>query len=1376
MDYGCRAEIMEADPSLARDGTGMAGEGYSSLSFSMALSVYPQDSSKNLNSKSPPPQLISDSKNRPRGNSAARPSLRLHIANPTERLPVADPQTRALYNAAADPSAPVPAELRHRGASFAGKRSPSPHIRITSSAQHTISGNSTPSSSSGGSAASAKGSTAVGRFQVSSQQISAGTVTTANTDDSSAFSAIPSNISTPATTQSAYPFDGAGNKNRSRPLPLPPPPSRPPSRGTTTSETRLAAKPTVTSAPSGGQPQQVMFDPTTSTWVIKPNSMSSPLRSAPASKLAANATYPQVPNAQHGYLHGHQPSFVQHHSSSNSISRSSNGQSHHGHSRSRSDQTRDVPPLPKPFSTAPDTNQKAKQPIRTAPNSDNEFEAHQSFGNQWKGKQPSRSQLQPDAGCYDDTDADGEAPDPEKQPGGKKWKGKEPIRGEGWHLIFPNASKNSSGLSVHTPPPTTLSTATPPPVPATAPVPGAVVSGAITSSSSSLDLPPSISKNTTTTTPASASSLGPGLGRPQSISSLSMSSRDSRDEGAAASKWKGKGREGVRRSSSISSVSSYNSITGASAGITKKSSKKGKSKGKAKHVVNSPSAQVSYHPPTTYVSTNTNNPPTTFSGPNTNFGAANPNPHVKNLNIPLTSPYIPGVNAPYAAPISAAAVVTTPTPLTVVSLPSTNLTPRAGQYLPSPPTSSVPDRTFTPSRQLPAEPVATTGTPPLPVPPSLQIGGGHIQPKAPAVPPKEPRRHVIDPVQARAMANDPFSSRNSPDTNNPNPTNANPHLLYVYREYRDTDTDSLSSTTHDPVDIGYGYGEAGFEDDERVYVDDGYSGPTQDSDEEEIEGGFITAAGTYVDSGTGGTGSNSDLHSTVHGSSVYHGSTVHGSSVAHSVRSGSGSKGGSNSNSAINVNGVIGGDVGEFRAPSLNERERDRHRSPSPMSFARRKRHSYSLDFSDDEYGDERYMGAEEDELSPIVTPPNDTGYEAHGFGSAGVPVASPVPRRPAISLTAMEQAEVSRSGSVPLEWRDQLQDTVPPLPNVTGMGRGMGRGTSMQTDTLPPSSPSRGRGLTRNHNSGGLGTPSGGLALDLDPSDILGPEDEMIFSKNPSPTRYNGGYKSPFTFGGSERVFVRGRWRLRSPSPSLSPLDLGPDEVSHGMLSPGGGSGGSSGPLSPITFTPSSAGNTLSPLSGPNSPMRRQKAGAQTLGANLSASARKLRRYASEESLLVDNPNFVSGAYGMSQNHFNNSTNHHSTYSRTQGAMPMQLTPNRYVEPEPAPGVVESRPKKSTSSRTTDYDAMGQTWASAHESGTRQGRGTRRERERGATTSGYPIGIDASGGGPRKRGTSVPKVANGANGQVLTKQHRAPVETTYDIWVEKGLDKTRRV
>ncbi|KAK7451007.1 hypothetical protein VKT23_012684 [Stygiomarasmius scandens] len=1325
----------------------------------MALSVYPHDSSKNLKSKSPPPQLIPD-KHRQRGNSAAaRPSLRLHIANPTERLPVADSQTRALYNVPAEPNPHFPAELRNRGASFTGKRSPSPQIRINNSNYHTISGNSTPSSTSGGSAASAKGSTAPNRQVPPQQMLSAGTVSTANTDDSSAFSGVPSNISTPATTHSAHPLDGA--KNRSRPLPLPPPPSRPPSRGVTTPETRHAAKGSVASAPGGGQPQPLMFDPTTSTWVIKPPVMNSPLRSAPPSKLSANATYPQALNSQHGLAHGqHNQSFVQHHSSSNSISRSSHSQGHHGHSRSRSDQTRETPPLPKPFSTGQNghsVNQKGKQPIRTAPNSDNEFEAQEPFSNKWKDKQPVHaSDGRSEMDSHVDTDIEGEF-DPDKLPGGKKWKGKEPIRGEGWHLMFPNASKNSSGLSVHTPPPTTVSSSTPPPpLPATAPVPGTAVPGAAASSSSSLDLPPSLSK-TTTATSTSVPSLGPGLGRPHSNSSLSMSSRDSRDEGTTTSRWKGKNKEVVRRSGSVSSLSSYNSISGTGAGITKKTSKKGKGKPKGKNVVN-PGPQVSYNnSPAAYSPSNAHSTPTAYGGSTPNFGpvsAANSNPHVQNLNIPLTSPYIPGVNAPHIS--AAASVLTTPTPVTVVPLPHVNQTPRSGQHLPSPPTSSVPDRAFTPSRQLPAEPIASSGTPPLPLPPSLQVSGGQKHVKPPAVPPKEPRRHVIDSTQARAMANDPFKSY-TPENTSPNPANTNPHLLYVYREYRDADSDSISSNAqHDPVDIGYGYGEDGFEDDERVYVDDGYSGPNKDSDEEEIEGGFITAAGTVVDGGVSGTGSNSDLHSTVHGSSVYHGSTVHGSSVAHSVRSG-GRGSGSTINSSSNVNVSVAGDVGEFKAPSLNERERDR--SPSPMSFARRRKNS--LDFDDDDDADNRYVDVDDEELSPGGLPLNGmAGYETQGYGNAGIPVASPVPRRPGISVTAMEEAGISRTGSAPYDWKDQLQDTVPPLPSTTGMGRGIGRGPNMQT-----------RGDT---GSSGPSTPSGGLTVDFDPSTVLGPEEEMVFSKNPSPTRYNGHYKSPFMFGEQQREFVRGRWRLRSPSPSLSPLDLGPDEVSHGMLSPGSRSGsGNSAPLSPITFTPSSAGNSLSPLSGPNSPIRRQKTNAQTLGVNLGASARQLRRYASEESLLVD-PNPATTAYGVSHSNFNNN------YTRAQHLkpVPMQLTPNRYVEPErPAPEVVEAKPKKSTSSsRPTEYDAMGQGWFTPMDSAVRQGRGVRRERERGATTSGNPPVVDGSNGsgGGRKRGTSVPKVTNGGHGQVLTKQHRAPMDrdTSYDVWIENPRSK----
>ncbi|KAF5364759.1 hypothetical protein D9758_009298 [Tetrapyrgos nigripes] len=1254
----------------------------------MALSVYPQDSSKNLTSKSPPPQLINDSKPRARGNSAAaRPSLRLHIANPTERLPVADTQTRALYNVPADPN---PADLRHRGASFGtGKRSPSPQVRIS----NQTSGNSTPSSSSAGSATSGRGTTLPGRHQAPPQQMySAGTVTTATTDELSGFSAFPSNISTPATNDSAHSFGaGPGNKNRSRPLPLPPPPSRPSSRGSTIPEARHGK--------GGPQPQQLTFDPTTSTWVIKPSVINSPLRSAPPNKLTASVTSPQLLGAQSGY--SHQQSRLHHHSSSRS----------HGHSRSRSDQSRELTSLPKPMSIGSASADVSKsrsrqQSTRTAPSSDNESEA---LGSNWKQKQFAETRHDSDSPA-ETTEEEPEL-DPERLPGGKKWKGKEPIRGEGWHLLFPNASKNSSGLSVHTPPAPASAAATPPPaLSATAPLPSTPFSGTAASSRTSLDLPPSISKSTATTP---VTSFVPADGRPQSISSISISSRESRDEGTT--RWKSKGRDGIRRSGSVSSISSYNSISGVSARISKKSSKRGKGKGKGKNVVGS--ASISYHN-------------SAYGGPNGNLGAS------------LSSPYIPTATTAESAS-TAAAAITTPTPVTVLPLPSAAPTPRSTQTLHQHPVDITPDRTFTPSRNLPAEPVASTGAPLLPLPPSLQIGGGILGQKSPPVPPKD-----MSSAQARAMANDPFSSSYTPGNQSPDNTNANPHLLYVYREYRDTDSDSLSSSQHDPVDIGYGYGDTGFEDDERVYVDDGYSGHNPDQgdwDEEDHEGGFITAAGTYVEGG--GTGSNSDLNSALHGSgsSVYHGSTVHGSNIAHSVRSG------------VMAGRAAVSDIGGFRTPSLNEKERDRDRSPSPLSFAKRRKNS--LDFLDDD-DDLRDEDPEDDELSPDGTT-GGAGYDMQGFGGdGGVPVAAPIPRRPGVSVTVMEQ-EFANAGMVIHDWRPQVQETIPALPSS---------GTGPRPDILSPASPrgARQRPTQKEKEKGSTpATPAGGLVVDIDPAEILGPEHEMIFSKNPSPTRYGGGYRSPFTFGGDEKVFVRGRWRMRSPSPNLSPLDLGPDAQGGHGLSP---ASGSSAPLSPITFTTSagSGSNTLSPLSNPTSPIRRQRTGTTgggaTLGANLGATARKLRRYASEESLLIDSPNPVSAYNKASYNNFNNSNYDSSYYNNyNHSTAPMRLAPNRYVEPQPQP----------QRNLIDDFEGVNGSLAAAGERSMRRG-------DRSGQ-SGNGSGSDSSSIGGRSKGQSVTKVVQSMqpnHGSVLTKPRRPPhpaEKVSYDLWVQGLENKGKR-
>ncbi|KAJ4468719.1 hypothetical protein J3R30DRAFT_3714154 [Lentinula aciculospora] len=509
-----------------------------------------------------------------------------------------------------------------------------------------------------------------------------------------------------------------------------------------------------------------------------------------------------------------------------------------------------------------------------------------------------------------------------------------------------------------------------------------------------------------------------------------------------------------------------------------------------------------------------------------------------------------------------------------------------------------------------------------------------------------------------------------------------------------------------PVDTGCGYAEPGYEDDERVYVDDGYDDPNNPNsdnmlDDLDREYGFgVSASGQLVNGG--GVGQSS--------STVFHGSDTHGG-------------------------------FGSSRVSIAKER------SPSPMQYARRRRDS----LLEDDYDSPESNGVQ----SPI---------EFAEIPSPSSPQSESGSRSPA-ALEGFVYVEKNTSplANTATQILNSLNSRRPLSPSPLSPPPAFGRSNDMN----------RGRQPTRRQHN-------------FDSVQILGDELEMSFSKNPSPVRYHP-TKDVVQVGtlavlAEDKVYVRGKWRMRSPSPGLSPTSAA--GISNSKATLGNGPGG--------------------------------------LG---------LRRYASEESLLsAVVPSEMNDYPAGNFNGF--APLRSSGFEEFNLAAPnTSFTSKRFIDRVPTPDSFDSgsfnpnSSKKSLSSQGhgsgggsssgrdtpilrgpglrpehADDFGFGSGWKTAleHNRPSRKSRGTQerdsdkdslgRGRERGIAgqnrTSGYhPAKLEKKR--PVKRGLSLPRTSSGGgsgemkrSGTSVARQRHAralqPSEhISYDLWVERGLDQT---
>ncbi|KAJ3732968.1 hypothetical protein DFJ43DRAFT_1178153 [Lentinula guzmanii] len=618
------------------------------------------------------------------------------------------------------------------------------------------------------------------------------------------------------------------------------------------------------------------------------------------------------------------------------------------------------------------------------------------------------------------------------------------------------------------------------------------------------------------------------------------------------------------------------------------------------------------------------------------------------------------------------------------------------------------------SRSTSPRTVAWFSTPPIPmyVEPPLplnvrKVASPVISPnKPPMLPPKDYKhtREQSVTIDQAPMHTHPFDADDSDEEG---------RTLYkeVEAVYVSPTASSTSPEAVDrPVDTGYGYAEPGYEDDERVYIDDGFDDPSNLNSDNVLDdldreyGLGVSASGQLVSGSGVGQSSSTFGHESVHGGFA---------------------------SSRISV---------------------ARERSPSPMRYARRRRDSLP----------------EDDYDSP----------ESNGLQSPLEFADIPSPSSPQAG---------SRSRSPPvLEGFVYVDRHTSPRPLADTATQILNSLNSRRPLSPPPPSPSssslpafgrsdvneRGRQSTRRQNN---------------PPQILGDELGMSFAKNPSPTRYHP-MKGVVQVGtlavlAEEKVYVRGKWRMRTPSTGLSPLGGG--SVASGVA---------------ISKTP--IGNAQGGL----------------------------RRYASEESLL--------SAVVPSEKDDDYPTGNSTGFAplRSSGFNEFNLAaPNpsynskRFIDRAPTPDSFDSgsfnpnSSKKSLSSQGhgsgggsssgrhtpilrgpgikpeyADDFGFGTGWKAALEYGrpARKSRGTQerdaelgRGRDRGIggqdrTSRHQSTKLEKKR--PVKRGKSLPRASGGGgeasemkrSGTYVAHQRDArallPSEhISYDLWVEKGLDQT---
>ncbi|KAH7878223.1 uncharacterized protein C8R40DRAFT_1067256 [Lentinula edodes] len=773
-------------------------------------------------------------------------------------------------------------------------------------------------------------------------------------------------------------------------------------------------------------------------------------------------------------------------------------------------------------------------------------------------------------------------------------------------------------------------------------------------------LPPSLS-GTLTNQPSRAS-----------IASSHSSTRSSGNE-RGVSKWKGKGKQ-VLRTLSISSISSLEKDAGG------KLSKYAQSSGRGMEVRKSGDFS-SFNANDTFQA---DSPASSFSAsPVVPPPLSMPTPVPSPASINLTSHPSALIPGGYSNPR-----VNSPRLMGNIGFDSRSTSPRAVAWAPTPPLPMYVE----PPLPLNIRKIASPGTSPtIPLLP-------------PTLPPKDYNYKQQQPIlQSNAqdqapMHIHPFDNDDSDDEGN--------------RLFKDVEAVYVSPTTYSarteatdrPVDMGWGYAEPGYEDDERVYVDDGYDDPNNPGlvDALDREFGFgVSASGQLVNGG-----------------------------------------GVVQSSSNIAQGGVTHGGFSSSRISIAKER------SPSPMRYARRRRDS----LLEDDYDSPESNGVQ----SPIE------------FASIPSPGSSQAQSR-SLSPAVLEGFVYVENNASP------LASTATQILNSLDSRRPLSPPSSS-----PPALPrsdvdTRGRQPTRKQNY-------------FDPAQMLGDELEMSFSKNPSPTRYHP-TKGVYQVGAlavlaEDKVYVRGKWRMRSPSPGLSPVSpTGTNSVAINKAALVSGQGGglrryASEESLLSAVMPSEKDNHIAGNFNGFAPLRSSGFEEFNLAAPNPgfASKRFVDRIPTPDSDSASfNPN-ASKKSLSSQDHGNgggSSSGRHTPILRGPGSKPEHADDFGFGTGWKT-ALEHSRPARKSRGpleRDSDKDSIGrgrEPGGQGHTSGRRPAKlEKKRSLKRGLSLPRASGGSDNVGGGiegdMKRSGTSV-----------AHQRHLQPSEhISYDLWVERGLDQT---
>ncbi|KAF9071832.1 hypothetical protein BDP27DRAFT_1446040 [Rhodocollybia butyracea] len=699
-----------------------------------------------------------------------------------------------------------------------------------------------------------------------------------------------------------------------------------------------------------------------------------------------------------------------------------------------------------------------------------------------------------------------------------------------------------------------------------------------------------------------------------SIASSHSSTRSIGVNEGGVSKWKGKGKE-VLRTLSISSISSLERE--ASGGVPQSV------RGRGKEVKKSDSMSSFAN---------------TFQAesPASSFSASPVAPHTSSASLALASH--PSVLIPGYQP---GPRIASPRPMRDMGRSSS---PRA-MWSPTPPRSLHVDQSF----PLHGQSIASPATSPV------------IPAPAPKLPPKDVRYQHLQPLM--------FTQADDPDEEGRRPFN-DVNTAYL--------SPSMTNSPADrPVDTGFGYAEPGYEDDERVYVDDGYDDPVYGDVGEDLDQEY----------GLGVSAS---------------GQLVHGS--------GAGMVGAPSAAASVSVLGHVSSSHSGITSSRVSL-ARESGRSPSPMRYARR-----------------RSLSEDDDDETPE---------------SNGIPVTD-------LTSSARPQVKV-RSGSLPGHESFHGKN-IPPSP-VTSVSTTTQILSSLNPQSTVRSSPStsppddrRGRRIARSPEH-------------FDPTEILGEELEMSFSKNPSPTRHHprkGIYSGSLAVLAEDKVYVRGKWRMRSPSPGMSPIS--PEDAKSGPSQSRATPGGIRRYASEESLL--STGVTSSEIDcaktenshssgGGFAPLRSRGFEEFNLAPDLNITAKRFaERTSTPESF--DSASHKNGA---------GSSGRHTPVLRGPGTKPDHADDFGF-DVGWKPGTEVGRKAKGAQAKEPSTEGSRE-----HEGGKRGGeRSTTRtpaklEKRRTAKRRGSAGGdskVQRSDTGPSRRQTHVPQ---------------PPEHISYDLWVEQGMD-----